>query len=309
VPRHWAHAVVNDALHCRKCGYNLRGLQADGKCPECGLDIWSTVLSTVDPAAGRLPSLRNPPAVGNAILLLTICMLGGTVLLATPTISRMLNAWQPSTQMDWTQGIPELTWPFAALLGVLGAWALWRLAPPRGSEPHGAVWIDIWRVGAGLIGWLTFSTGWLAFAESPGLIGNQQRLVLHLAAAVFATIGLLGLRGVFGIIGQRSREYRRSRGGRQSLELIITAICAGLLAAAADYVTRLGWFPGRWRGELRMLCTIIIWMSTFMVLIGLTYLVMNAWWIRQALRRPPPLADQILMPQLPPDTWIPDRED
>jgi predicted RNA-binding Zn-ribbon protein involved in translation (DUF1610 family) len=26
---------------CWKCGYELSGIRVDGKCPECGIDIWS----------------------------------------------------------------------------------------------------------------------------------------------------------------------------------------------------------------------------------------------------------------------------
>ena len=66
VPRRWAHATVSASLHCRHCGYDLRGLDASGRCPECGFDVWSSVVHTVDPTSSRLPSLRNPIAVGNA---------------------------------------------------------------------------------------------------------------------------------------------------------------------------------------------------------------------------------------------------
>jgi len=46
-----------------------------------------------------------------------------------------------------------------------------------------------------------------------------------------------------------------------------------------------------------------------MVLIGLAYLVVNAWSIRRALRRPPPALDEVLLPRIPNETWLPDRED
>lgn len=303
MPRHWAQAVVSEALHCRKCGYDLRGLSGGGRCPECGLDIWSTVLATIDPAASRLPSLRNPPVVGNSMLGLTLFMLAGTLLLVIPPLVRLID---PAQAVGF---VPSLTWPIALVIGVMAGWALWRLAPPRGSEPHGAVWIDIWRIAIGLSGWLASSCGWLTLMDMRGVAGFRLRLVVHLAAAVFATIGLIGLRGVLGIIGVRSREYRRSRGSRQSVELIIIAIGAGWFAALAHYCTWLTWFPGQWRNDARMLATIVLWMSMFMVVVGLSYVVLNAWWIRRALRRPPPPTDQLLIPPLPPDTWIPDRED
>src|SRR5438477_2160642 len=73
----WSHATVITPIHCRQCGYYLRGLRADSRCPECGLEIWQSVLHTVDPAASRLPMLRNPRAVGDGIFVLTMCMLLG----------------------------------------------------------------------------------------------------------------------------------------------------------------------------------------------------------------------------------------
>lgn len=33
------HGAISLDLHCRLCGYNLRGLQSDGRCPECGTPV------------------------------------------------------------------------------------------------------------------------------------------------------------------------------------------------------------------------------------------------------------------------------
>ena len=58
-----------------------------------------------------------------------------------------------------------------------------------------------------------------------------------------------------------------------------------------------------------MLSNVVLWMSTLMVVIGLGYLVLNAWWIRRTLCRPPPPLDELLMPKLAVGTVIPDREE
>ena len=301
--------MISESLHCRSCGYNLRGLAANGRCPECGVEIWESVSATVDPAAARLPSLRNPRAVGNALVLLTLCMFCGTLLLVLPSLHAVIDAWE-SIDMN-THWLPTMTWQWAAALAVLGLAALWMVAPPRGSEPRGAIWNDIWRIGLGLTGWLAFSMLWIELSASPlgPRSGPPQKVALHLAAAVFATIGLIGLRGVFRVIGQRSREYRRSQGGRQSIELLIIAISVAWAAELTHYATLLNWFPGRWRGDVRTLATVIMWISSLMVIIGLAYLVLNALWIRRSLRKPPPALDQVLVPHVPSDLWIPDREE
>jgi hypothetical protein len=301
--------MIAESLHCRACGYNLRGLQADGRCPECGMGIWESVAATVDPAGARLPSLRNPRAVGNGLVLLTIGMLICMLLLITPSIGSLLESWGAAQRV--LEMIPSLTWPWATILILLCAWALRLLAPPRRSETNGAIWRDIWRIGVGLLGWIAFSTMWIEFqaATLGPRFGPAPKVVIHLTAAVFATIGLMGLRGVFRVIGLRSREYRRSQGGRQSVELLIFAISVGWVAELVHYSTRLGWFPGTWRADARVLATVVMWICSMMVLIGLGYLVVNAWWIRRSLRKPPPAFDQVLVPHLPPDTWIPDREE
>ena len=47
-------------------------------------------------------------------------------------------------------------------------------------------------------------------------------------------------------------------------------------------------------GGLATMGMVVTWISTLMLLIGLAYLVVNGWWIRRALCRPPPVLDEIL---------------
>jgi len=35
--------LATDDVPCRNCGFNLRGLSEDGRCPECGAPIWNSV--------------------------------------------------------------------------------------------------------------------------------------------------------------------------------------------------------------------------------------------------------------------------
>jgi len=73
--------VIRVSAYCRGCGYNLRGLTAGGRCPECGAEIWQTILHLVDPAGSRLPKLVNPNRVGNSLLWLMCCLLLSSLLL------------------------------------------------------------------------------------------------------------------------------------------------------------------------------------------------------------------------------------
>ena len=195
------------------------------------------------------------------------------------------------------------------MLIVVGVWGVWSLAPPRRAEPHGPVWDDIWRLGVGYVGWLACATMLANISDPQAVTQRHPRLVLALAAGAFAIIGMFGLRGVFRVIGQRSREYRRMKGGRQSVELIMPAIGAAMLGDLLSHLSRFEWFPTSWRFAVQTLGRVVLAMSMFMILIGLAYLVVNAWSIRKALRRPPPAMDEVLLPQMPNDTWVPDRED
>jgi hypothetical protein len=297
-------------MHCRNCGYDLRGLDACGRCPECGLDVWASVVHSVDPASSRLPSLRNPVAVGNSLLVLTACMFIGALLVVLPTVSATIEDAQPAAgARGWWTRLPSMDWRFAAMLLLAVAWGVWTLAPPRGSEPHGPVWDDIWRLGVGYAGWLACATMFANISDPLALSDRQPRLVLALAGGAFALIGLFGLRGVFSIIGQRSREYRRMQGGRQSVELIMVAVGGVMMGTLIAHAARFGLAPQSWNFGVRTMGRAVQAMSMFMLLIGLAYLVVNAWAIRGAIRKPPPALDEVLLPRMPNDTWIPDRED
>ena len=286
VPDSLAGEVVVSPVNCRRCGYNLYGLRADGQCPECGLETWETILHTVDPAASRLPRLRNPVAVGNALFALTIFLLACAVLLTV----RPLALWIDSIGRPGRQTLAAWT-PLelsiaAGLAGAVGLLFVARLAPPRGEEPGGAVWRDIWLLALGLGGWaaLVMATGIRQLAGDASLRVGLLRLALPVAAIV----GLLGLRGVLRTIGLRSREYRNARSGRQGIQAMVAAIIG---VTVGEVIRVISGSAGQ-----AIIGAVVASMSTLMLLIGLLYLVVNAWWIRRSLRRPPPGFDEVLGP-------------
>lgn len=284
-PPRFARHVVAVEVHCRRCGYNLYGLWADGACPECGLETWETILHTVDPAASRLPRLENPRAVGDALLWLMIWVLLAAVVLAGRPLALWVDALDRSGRRHWSAWAPaELGFlVLAAALG--GLLAVWRLAPPRGTGfPR-----DLRLLAAGLVGGAVLSAAATALELGVGL--GPAVIILRLAASVPAIVGLLGLHGVLRTIGFRSRAYRTARGGRQSIQAMIAAIAglvAGEILTLAAGAARLG--------SMATLGTLVGSASTLMLLIGLAYLVVNAWWIRSSLRRPPPAITEVLRP-------------
>lgn len=90
---------VNDNRSCVHCGYNLRGLPLDGKCPECGKAVRHSLrgdlLKYADPH--WLERLRFGVALklGNILLRMTATMAGlalVTVLNLSPRILTILMA-------------------------------------------------------------------------------------------------------------------------------------------------------------------------------------------------------------------------
>ncbi|MHC4218433.1 MAG: hypothetical protein ACYSU7_08250 [Planctomycetota bacterium] len=283
-----ARGVVSSPVHCRRCGYNLFGLGADGACPECGLEIWETILHTVDPAASRLPRLHNPVAVGNALLWLMICGAVGALLLVARPIALGIDELDPNKVRNLAAWTPWFL-PYASgFFAVAGLWSVWRLAPPRGQEPSGAVWRDVWLLGGSLLMWavLVPVVTWFEMSAARQWLVNT----IWLALAGVAVFGLIGLRGVLEIIGLRSRLYRTARSGRQG----ILSMVAAILGTALGHVIQL---IAATAGGPRYLATfgiVIVIVSTLMLVIGLAYLVVNAWWIRHSLRCPPPALAEIL---------------
>jgi hypothetical protein len=283
-----ARGVVATPVHCRQCGYNLYGLRAGGACPECGLEVWETILHTVDPAASRLPKLHNPAAVGNALLWLIVCMVAAALLLVARPIALGIDALDESGLRNLSRWTPDLL-PFAAgLIALGGLWSVWRLAPPRGEEPSGAVWRDVWLLGVGLLLW-AFLMPVIAWTESSAAhwwVGDTAWLVL----AGVAVVVLAGLRGVLETIGLRSRLYRTARTGRQGIQGMVAAILGTAVGHAVHLIAATAGGPR----HLETLGTVIVIISTLMLVVGLGYLVVNAWWIRHSLRCPPPALDEIL---------------
>jgi hypothetical protein len=283
-----ARGVVASPVHCRQCGYNLFGLQARGACPECGLEIWETIVHTVDPPASRLPRLHNPATVGNALLWLIIFIAAGALLLVLRPIALGIDALDESGLRNLAGWTPVYL-PYAAgVFALAGLWSVWRLAPPRAEEPRGAVRRDLWLLGAGLLLWVVLmpAVAWTELSAASWWLVDA----IWLALAAAGVVGLLGLRGVLETIGLRSRLYRTARSGRQGIQGLVAAI----LGTAAGHAIHLIAAAAGGLRYLETLGTVIVIICTLMLVIGLVYLAVNAWWIRHALRcPPPPLSDLV----------------
>lgn len=288
-PQNLAGAVVCSPLHCRGCGYNLYGLSAEGRCPECGLEVWETVLHIVDPAASRLPKLRNPRAVGNGLFWLILSLFVAAVILVARPVARGLDTLDPTGLRDISAWTPPYLALVAGVMVLAGLIAAGSFAPPKGQPLHGSIGRDLRLLVAGMAAWAL-----LVIIQ----VGLEWKAVpvwglglARIAAAFGAMVGLFGLDGILRAIGQRSREFRTARGGRQGVLAMIGALAGVVLGELMGMGPAMSRRAG---GGLATMGMVVTWISTLMLLIGLAYLVVNGWWIRRALCRPPPALDEIL---------------
>lgn len=292
---------VRPGVHCQRCGYELRGLSADGRCPECGLDIWFTIQHLIDPTASRLPKLREPVGVGNAMFWLMLCALVAGAVLAGHALGVLAHLRPRAYAQLGGFTLPHDLLFVASMAGIAAMWSVFRFMPPRGNDESDiAVRRDVRLLAAGLLAFAaTALVQWVLERAwtGAGLPASDfsilsGRATARIALALSAVPGFIGIDGILRTIGRRSREYRRARGARQGSRPMIAA-CLGV--AIGNLIRLVGLsVPGG--ASLAALGAVLSWVSALMVLIGLLYLVVNAWWIRRALRRPPPPIDEVLAP-------------
>ena len=281
------HTLIAAELRCGRCGYNLRGLSPLGACPECGHDIWSSVVRTVDPAASRLPRLSNPKAVAWALLWIMCCATVAALLLAFGAGRDSLNI---SGTGAGVLSISSETLAFIASIVIVAALpGVLTLAPPRKKEQSNAIWVRLWLLAIGLVMWAASSYWWSTMIYPPRPLTAE--MVLRFAMTMSWVIALLGLDGILKAIGQRSRAYRTAHGGRQSARAMIAAAFAVALGTFLQGLARLDVLPARLEGY----GTIIVWTSALMLLIGVVYMLINTLWIFHSLRKPPPPLNSILL--------------
>jgi hypothetical protein len=302
-PEDLARTIVVVPLHCRRCGYNLYRLRADGHCPECGTEIWQTILHTVDPAASRLPRLHNPAAVGQGLLWVQGALVVLTMLLGLRPLAEWIDRLDQSGLRDLTSSLPSWLGFLELPVILAGLWGVWRMLPADAKDPESKpVKRHLLLMAAGF---LVGGVGLVALAVIEGRYGRGAgRDLARLAVTVPAIVGLLGLGGVLRIIGLRSRLYRTARSGRQGLLAMVAAMggvafgvalrVAGWLLADEGQVFDLAGRAVEMRRALLTAGSLVAVISILMLVIGLIYLTANIWWVSRSLRRPPPALGELL---------------
>ncbi len=267
---------VGTALPCKRCAYDLRGLHADGRCPECGTDVLETVALRVDPELALLPPLRHPRRAGTSLFVLAAALSAATVgtsaSAAALLLSRLPNdGWRGWLASVFPPSVPArlfLVPPVALVIATASAALLIATCGLVGARRF----LLLFALGA----WLAAS--W--FVPEP----------LHLAlTGVIAMLALAGLGRIVSHLGQRSRTYRRAAHAQQAIGPLTTAIAIGVLGVLiADLSTPL--IGGESATMLRLISAVCLAMTN----VGFLYLLANAYWIWRSLWAWQPLLERVL---------------
>ena len=145
-----ANAVDVAAPHlpCLRCGYDLRGLPADGACPECGLRVAVTSGSDGEGLRHAPPGWIGSLAWGARLALVAVA-----AHLAVPYLPEFAFSWVPDDYLSLSFGV---TYAALTALYAVGAWLLTRRR--RFSGRQGA-----WRLPARFVALLPLFPEVVAF--------------------------------------------------------------------------------------------------------------------------------------------------
>lgn len=248
----------------------------------------TSLVTAVDPELRDFVRLKSPDRTSFALLTSVACLSGAVLAqLAGPALA-LIEEFNRSSHPRAAGAVAAGWWIAAALL-LIGSGAAMAIAPK--SEPLlRAEWgrrrvalslgLAIWAV---TIVTLPFAFGW-----RPGRSPDPYVMIITTAWQLLASLApLTGLRHVIAILGRRSQRWREARQGRQSVDALVAAGGGVLVFATAVPIM------ASYRFELLHLLAVLLAVTSAAVLvIGLMYLIMNAWWIVRSTIRPAlPISD------------------
>jgi len=286
--------TVTANLKCIRCAYQLRGAQALGRCPECGMAVTASLASSVDPRMREMAALEHPKriafalaAAGIAPLLCVALQVGAPMLAMTDSLTNRASAFPQSVRLwAWIACA-------AALLFALSAqYILWSAQESAFRSEMGR-----WRFWMVLGAWLWM----LALVTAVLMMLNPQLLADVFSDAVCKAIRnalpiagtalqlpgmammLSGLSAMLAITGRRSRTFREAGSARQSVKLLNQNVSLLVVLCIASPIlrTRLGW------DVLSIVSDTAVAALAGLLLFGAAYLATNSYWIARALLLPP----------------------
>jgi hypothetical protein len=268
--------IIRKRLPCSRCGYDLEGLEAHARCPECGFEVVETLARRLDPAAESIARSPGLARTAWSVYLTSVGSFAASAIALAPMLKIVRSSIEPPAWVrPGLDGVAAVS-PFVALAGALVGFAGAVLVLPW-SRSRGVVRARV----AGGLGFLAWGVLALAPREVP-----YSLAALGAAAAVAASTTPL-LRQLV----PHSKLFRTARHATQTTRelLISAAVAAGAGAAALVLADR-----ADGHSLAATLAGTVAFTSSMLLVVGLGYRMVNSYWILRSVLRPAPTVDEIL---------------
>ncbi len=292
-------------VRCQQCGYNLRGVDPAGVCPECGAAVWPSLRPIVDPSDVRLALLSRPRRLGICLVMVTIAMLGSAALLWWPYLLVLVRR----IRLPGAPLMAEVSiWQYV-LIGLLAGAAL--IATMCLQQPTGAAAPMEYRRGLrlariGLIFWALLH-GVLLFFDARShqpvnewvdlVHADVVRSVLRLALDGAALAMIIGFRPVVLLLARYSVPHRLGGASRQGflaifalLGVILLGDSVRLLSAALETAG----LAGAVVDNAALTGSMFVLIGSAMLLLALLNLVIDSIRMAHNLARPLRRLDEVV---------------
>ena len=285
-------------MPCVRCRYELRGAEALGRCPECGLAVATSLAACTDPGLRRLVALRHPAriawlliVVAAAQFLCVMLQLAAPMLAAATLLSGMTETFSHRVRF-WG-------WAISAVATAI-ATGCSRLCVDRSEGPlrselgrwHGMLTVGLgaWSLAAAGAAFAAFQAPFLPDVWRSALpwIGVATQL-----PGMAMTLG--GFSVLLGVAGRRTGVLAEATSARQAASMVNAVAAMTLVASLAMY-----WLRDRrdadWMQFLHITLLAACGCLGGLLLLGSAYLLSNAWLVARGLFAPPPRLEEMLTP-------------
>lgn len=174
-------ARVEHDISCRKCGYNLRGLSVEGRCPECGSAVGLSL-------QGDLLRYSEPAWVDGLRRGISLIIAGIAVMVLAVIASVLLNGGR-AAPTPRTLLVSQLGGIVFAVLNLIGTWLLTERDPSGLGEDQYGTSRKIIRV-ALIVGLIEQAKEMAATHLGFSPPARAMMGLISVVAAIFSVVGL-----------------------------------------------------------------------------------------------------------------------